>query len=193
MNLLSIFSITSFSFDGKKDYENVLALLYRHWFTLYADILGFIILFLVPFIIRWFITDALTGWGAMPLFNLLIAVYVLVWWLSVFYRITMYLLDTWIVTDHRIIDNEQRGFFNRTVSELHLNRIQDISVKVDGLIATFFDYGNIEIQTAGTEPKFIFKQIPHPNAVRELIMKAHIKFISTHSGDIEIHERIPKN
>ena len=190
MKFLSLFSKTKYSFEGKKDYENVLVLLYRHWFTLFANLFAFALLLLPPVIIYVFLGGFLAQFNLASLFYLLISLYILVWWLSLFYQITMYLLDTWIVTDHRIIDNEQHGFFNRTFAEMHLSRIQDVAVKIQGLIPTFFDYGDIEIQTAGTQEKFIFKQVSHPNVVRELIMKAQSQFISTHPGEVEIHEQL---
>jgi uncharacterized membrane protein YdbT with pleckstrin-like domain len=85
----------------------------------------------------------------------------------------MYVLDVWIVTDKRIIDSTQHGFFSRSVSELHLSRVQDISVKVDGLFQSLLKFGDLVIQTAGTENKFDFRQIPNPNEVKNQIM-SHI-------------------
>ena len=83
----------------------------------------------------------------------------------------MYTLDVWIVTNHRIVDSTQNGFFNRTVSELHLARIQDISVQTKGVIQTFFKFGDLQVQTAGTEERFNFSQIPNPGQVKDEIMK----------------------
>ncbi len=188
MKALSIFKETKYSFDGKKDYEEVLVLLYRHWFTLFITMVAFGLMLLLPVVVYWLVNRYAPSLDIGPFLNLFTIIYLLVWWLSLFYRVTMYLLDTWIVTDHRILDNEQKGFFSRLVSEMHIDRVQDVSVKVQGFIPTLLDYGDIEIQTAGTEEKFIFKQVPHPNAVRELIMKAHSRFISVHPGNIEIHE-----
>ena len=113
----------------------------------------------------------------------------MLWWMGLFYALTMYLLDTWIITDHRILDNEQHGFFSRTLSEMNLSKIQDMSVRISGLIPTFLDYGDLEIQTAGTEPKFIFKQIPHPNQVRALLTEAYNKYVEEHINNIEVHEK----
>jgi len=83
----------------------------------------------------------------------------------------MYTLDVWIVTDRRIIDSTQHGFFNRVVSELHLSRIQDISVSTRGVIQTFLKFGDLQVQTAGTDEKFKFQQIPHPEKVKDVIRK----------------------
>ncbi len=188
MKFFSLFSVSQNSFEGKKDYEQVLVLLYRHWFVLLARMIVYAILFLLPFLV-WFVGQSyLEIWGLDLTYWFLVSVYMAVWWLGLFYTLTMYFLDTWVVTDHRILDNEQHGYFNRSVSELHLSRIQDVSVSVSGPISTFLDFGDLEIQTAGTEPKFFFKEIPHPNQVRDLIMHAQSQFVASHPGDVEVHE-----
>lgn len=82
----------------------------------------------------------------------------------------MYLLDSWIVSSKRIINNTQQGFFNRTISETQLLRVQDVSVKISGMIPTVLHFGDVEIQTAGTTEKFVFEQIPNPEQVKDEIM-----------------------
>lgn len=186
--LFSLFSISRHTFEGEKSYETVVALLYRHWFVLVSKLLAYVFLLFLPSVVWIFINPYLINFGLDDVFWFLVSVYMFIWWLSLFYALTMYFLDTWIVTDHRILDNEQHGFFNRSVSELHLSRIQDISVKIVGPIQTFLDFGYLEIQTAGTEPKFFFKNISHPNKVRDEIMRAQGKYISEHLNDVEIHE-----
>ena len=44
-----IFSESNYSFDDKKPYENVLVLLYRHWFVLVIQLFGFVFLAILPF------------------------------------------------------------------------------------------------------------------------------------------------
>jgi membrane protein YdbS with pleckstrin-like domain len=90
----------------------------------------------------------------------------------------MHLLDVWIVTDRRIVDSTQKGFFDRTVSELRISRVQNISVKIVGPIETFLHFGDLEIQTAGSSDMFNFSQIPHPERVKDEIMA----IVSTHQG-----------
>src|SRR3989338_57386 len=186
--LFSLFSISHHTFESKKSYETVVVLLYRHWFVLVSKLFAYAFLLFLPSVVWIFINPYLSNFGLDDVFWFLVSIYIFIWWLSLFYALTMYFLDTWIVTDHRILDNRQRGFFNRTVSELHLSRIQDISVKIVGPIQTFLDFGYLEIQTAGTEPKFFFKNIAHPNQVRDEIMKAQNKYISEHPNDVEVHE-----
>ena len=87
----------------------------------------------------------------------------------------MYTLDNWIVTTKRIIDSVQNGFFHRSVAELQLDKIQDVSYKVEGLIPTFFNYGTVEIQTASKGNKFLFEQVSDPQRVKDIIMELIIE------------------
>ncbi len=186
---LSALTTSHFTFEGKKPYENVIVLLYRHWFVLLLKFITYLFLAVLPFVLYAPISSWLARLGLQDVFWFLTAIYFLLWWHSLFYTLTMYLLDIWIVTDHRVIDSEQQGFFSRTVSELSLSKIQDISVAVRGAIPTFLDFGTLEIQTAAAARKFEFKQIPHPNEVKDKIMRAHDEFLRTHAGGIEVHER----
>ena len=80
------------------------------------------------------------------------------------------------MTDKRIVNIEQKGLFARETSELQLEKIQDVATDVKGVIPTFLNYGTIEVQTAGEQEKFIFKDIPDPYAVKDLIMQLQKKF-----------------
>lgn len=170
MNLLSIFSESHYSFDGRREGETVLRVLRRHPFFLLTQILFSIVLLLLPALFMNLFAGAISENGLTQPLLFLYSVWALMLWQGAFYSITMYTLDIWIVTDQRIIDSTQHGFFSRNVSELNLSRIQDISVKVVGPIQTFLGFGNLEIQTAGTEEKFRFIQIPNPEEVKNEIM-----------------------
>jgi hypothetical protein len=190
-NPFSIFGVSNYSFDGKKPYENVAVLLYKHWITILLPMIGYCVILFFPLVLY-----AVAGWilrdvsSFADLFWFCYVVYILLWWYAMFYALTMYFLDTWVVTDHRVIDSRQHGFFKRNVSELNLAKIQDISVEVKGLIPTFLDYGNLEIQTAGAEEKFLFEQIPHPMMVKDIIMQEHNKYVESHKDGQEIHEMV---
>ncbi|MEK7213858.1 MAG: PH domain-containing protein [Patescibacteria group bacterium] len=180
-SLFSIFKDTYNSFENKEAGEEVLILIRRHPFFIILQLVLFMVLFLLPLILGIFFSPFLLFNNLVGISLLLYSLWCLILWQMMFYLITMYALDVWIVTDRRIIDSTQHGFFNRSISELHLSRIQDISVKTDGLIQTFFKFGDLEIQTAGTENKFKFLQIPRPNNVKNQIM-SHISS-NIHSTD----------
>lgn len=92
-------------------------------------------------------------------------------WIHLFLSLTDYYLDIWIVTSKKMIFIELKGLFNRIVSSVSLKDIQDITVEVKGIIPTFINYGNLRIETAGTEGEFCFKQIGRPYEVRDIILK----------------------
>lgn len=181
---------TSYSFEGRGASEKTLVLLYQHWFVLILDLLSFFLMIFLPFILYFLVNEQLARFGWHDVFWFLVGIYFIFWWLGIFYRITMYLLNTWVVTDHRILNNEQHSFFSRTLSEMNLGKIQDVSVRLQGVVPTFLNFGDLEIQTAGAEPRFTFKQISNPQRVKELIMQAHNKFVYEHQSGPETHKNI---
>lgn len=170
-SFFSIFKDSNNSFDGEENDEEVVILLRRHPFFILMRLVIFSVLIVVPFIVGVIFFNFLESYNLFDIFLFLCAVWYLFLWSGIFYALTMYTLDVWIVTNHRVIDSIQNGFFNRTTSELHIPRIQDISVQTSGVIQTIFHFGDLHIQTAGTEERFIFSQIPHPEKVKDQIMK----------------------
>jgi hypothetical protein len=103
------------------------------------------------------------------LFTLLISGFYLFVILFAFANFVDYYLDVWIVTNMRIINIEQKGLFSRETSEKELDKMQDITTDVEGFWATVLNYGDIHIQTAATETRFVFKQIPFADEVARRI------------------------
>src|SRR3989344_1551041 len=106
MKIFSLFTDSQYSFEGKHPYENVQRLIYRHWFIIVSQLVIFLLLALIPLVFwyavsRYAVPDELSG-----LLGFFFVLYYLILWNGLFYSITMYLLDTWIVTDPRVLDNE---------------------------------------------------------------------------------------
>ncbi len=168
---ITLFKESSESFDGQERDEPVVLLLRRHRFTILLP-LSLLALALLPPLVAWDIFGTeLTAQGLSNLFYFAASIWYLFLWLVVFYLITMYTLNTVIITDRRIIENEQRGFFNRKISELHIYRVQDVSVHVSGFLETVLHFGDIVVQTAASEKQFVFHKIPEPEKVKDAIMK----------------------
>ncbi len=77
--------------------------------------------------------------------------------------------DLSIVTDRRIVDISQK-LFSRKVAELLLEDIEDVDSRTTGILRTFFNFGDVEIQTAGSKPNFNFEAIRHPNEIAAIIL-----------------------
>ncbi len=153
--------------------EKVILLLRRHWFIFFLSFLLFFFSVTLPVLFLIFLSYLqfnIEGMLADALILLLLSAYYLSVWLFFFSSFVDYHLDVWIVTNQRILNIEQKALFSRVISELKLEKIQDITSEVHGIIPTFLDYGNVHIQTAGSTNRFIFKQIPQPAKTRKKII-----------------------
>ena len=177
------------TFHFQKSYEKVELFLRRHWLVLFFIYFGFAIMALLGFA-GFYLADSFFDLRGNNLYlaEFLLSLYVLSVWYFLFKTLTDFYLDTWIVTDHRILEIHQLGLFKRDVSELRLSKIQDVTVKVEGLLPTFFNYGTVIIQTAGVIPEFKFEQIPNPQQAKDKILQLYDQFIKQHPDDQEIHE-----
>jgi len=165
--------------------EKVQIFLRRHWLTPLEIILHTVLLLGIPLIGIWYFNELLSTWLAKPIagpFIMLgLSLYFFATWLFAFMEYVDYYLDVWIVTNERIINIEQKGLFTRVASELHITAVEDTTSEVKGIVATFLDFGNVHIQTAGERTRFIFKSVPHPEKVKEHVV-ALIEAAKKHQG-----------
>ena len=168
MALFDFITQTSYSFEGKKDDEEVVLFLHRHWFTIINKVIAVFLISLLPLLLVLVLGQYIVPY--LSVFIFLWSAYILFLWFALFYIITMYVLNFWIVTNERIVDSEQIGFFNRKVAELSLYVIQDVSTTLQGFIPTALNFGSVIIQSAGRENHFFFDQVPKPQDVKDTIM-----------------------
>ena len=96
--------------------------------------------------------------------------FALITWITFFLIWIDYYFDVWIITTKRIVNINQQGLFTRTVSELELDKIQDITTDVRGVIPTFLNFGDLQIQTAAEQERFLFAKVPNPYLLKDTIM-----------------------
>ena len=149
--------------------EKILMIVHRHWFVLLGKIIAGTFLLLLPFILTPVMASfGNLSWDIAPslfffvLYLMVILLVFLTFWLD-------YYFDVWIITTERIVDIEQRGLFNREVSEFILKNVQDVTITIPGMIATFLKFGNIVIQTAG-ERSFTIKEVPDVYHIKNVII-----------------------
>lgn len=173
--------------DLQKD-ENIVLVCRRHWlvflFAVLPIVFAMVIILGLPPIVNSFAQEFFASY--QNLVYLGAALGFEIFWLTLFLIITDYYLDIWVVTDHRLVFIELHGIFHRTVSSVNLRNIQDVSVRVRGIVPTIFKYGEVKIQSAGTEGSFIFKQIPKPYAIKDLILHTREQFLR--SADQHAHD-----
>lgn len=155
--------------------EKIIKVIRRDLFILFKKILFSCLLFILPLgffgvtILNY--PNLFNNQIAYPTVILLISAYYLFIWLFSFFSFVDYYLDLWIVTNERIIDVHQKGFFSRIISEQRLYRIQDVTSEVHGFFPTVLKYGEVHIQTAGARQRFLFHEIPGPEAVRNMVIR----------------------
>ncbi len=64
-----------------------------------------------------------------------------------FYHFIMWYFSIYIVTNQRLRQITQKGFFGKDVIELRLSKIQNISYNIPGFSGEIFKFGTIVIQT----------------------------------------------
>ena len=167
-------NFTHYHFDGQKNGEEILMVIHRHWFNIltHFSIIFFMILFLFgSYFLTAFFFDEFSEQLLLNLTAFMRSLFFTFLWLLFFAIWIDYYFDVWIVTSERIINIEQKGLFTRVVSELELEKIQDVTTDVRGVIPTFLNYGHLLIQTAGERERFIFRNVPDPYKIKDMIMK----------------------
>jgi uncharacterized membrane protein YdbT with pleckstrin-like domain len=98
-----------------------------------------------------------TAWWYLATFGFVLAKF-LGWFINIY-----------IVTDERVVDIDFYYLLNKHFSQAELNKIQDISYVSKGLLSTFFNIGNVIIETAGEAPNLEFDKVPNPERIVETI------------------------
>ncbi len=171
------------SFENQEKGEKILLFLRRDFITNAKWILIGIALVILPLLLIFSqqIFGNLLSFLTFKFYLLLLLFYYL-FVLTYFYInfITWY-YNVALITDRRVIDVDFAGLVYKDVATTKLNLVQDVSYAQVGVIRTFFDYGNILIQTAGSLDNFIFESSPNPESVvqivEELIGKRNEQFV----------------
>lgn len=158
--------------------ETIYLVVREHWFHFFLKLLVWVffaaalVLFnrYVPTIVPLMFTDA-----AGQVTHLFTQVYTLFLTLSLFLIFVFYYLNIQVITNIRIVDVSQVGLFSHVVSELHIDKIEDVTSQTNGFFGTIFNYGNVYVQTAGTVERFEFLSVPNPASIEKIILDLYEK------------------
>jgi hypothetical protein len=143
-------------FDGQHEDEEVLFIFRHHLIKMRK---GFYLL-TVPFLIASIpvliwpenINNLWFAFGGLGVGLLLFFYHWIGWYFSIF-----------IVTNQRLRQITQKGFFNRSVIDLGLSKIQNISYNIPGLSASLFGFGTLVVQTYVGD--LYLDKIEHPEKI----------------------------
>lgn len=157
----------------QKEYEKLMLTLRRHWIILFGHFCMLLLEITLPLVLivllRSSIADLTNHPVIGPALLLLASAYSLFILLLFFHNFVDYYLDVWIVTNERLINIEQKGLFSRTIAELRYYSVQDVTSEIKGILPTLFHYGDVAVQTAGTQPRFRMKQVPDAHDIARRI------------------------
>lgn len=155
----------SLRFETQSPTEQVILLLRAHPITQIIWIITALIMMVLPIFVNFLLTAFLPP-SQIIFINLL--------WYSfifgyIFLNVLNWLFNVGIVTNERIVDVDFTGILYKEVTASSIKKIEDITVKTGGFIASMFNFGNLFIQTAGTEMNIEFINIPVPTEVAAII------------------------
>jgi predicted membrane protein len=146
-----------------KEQERIIATVRRYGLTYFWH--GFLVVLLLSaafFFMFWLFAH---DWWGQTLFGLDLGVAFLLLLRTIF----LWQKNQLLVTTHRVIDIDQRGFFDKTVSEISYDQIEDVFGKIKGVFGTIFRYGEINIQTGSGKVQICLQKIKQPVALQQQI------------------------
>jgi len=150
-------------FDGQREGEELLFVFRRHIIAMRK---GFYLL-LIPFAVSSIpplIWQTNLELFLLPLAGLVIGL------LLFSYHFIMWYFTVYIVTNQRIRQITQHGFFGKDVVELRLSKIQNISYNIPGFSGEIFHFGTIVIQTFVGD--LVINNVEHPDKIYNKLQDA---------------------
>lgn len=182
--MLNPFDIT---IQNQADDEEIVRIWRHHPITLVppaARVLAFVLIPLVLLLITGFAI-----FGNPLLFGMFVVILGLVVTYAAYEWVSWW-GDVYILTNYRVIDVEQRGFFHRSFAEATLGKIQDISHEVSGFLPTVFNFGDVMVQTAGSQPNIDMNDIQKPQQQSLYLLRAQQAYLEHEDKDISAAELI---
>jgi len=154
-------------FDTREDGEKVSLLLRSHPFTQIGWIFAAILLIILFFGLNFFIGNIFDIRQSF-IINIFFIVFIFSFiWINVL----NWYFNAGIVTNKKIIDIDFYSVIYKEITIAQLGKIEDITVKSGGFFGSYFDYGSVFIQTAGSAVNVEFINVPHPSDVAQVINK----------------------
>ena len=178
-------------FDGQHEDEEILFVFRRHIIAMrkgFYQLLVPFVLFSIPALVVPFLPyDRLPDWWQDPIHLLLISLVGFGIGLVLFlYQWMGWYFSVFIVTNMRLRQLTQNTIFGKSVIDLGLTKIQNISYNIDGFTADILGYGTIVVQTFVGD--LVLDKIHHPEDVYNKLQDA--VHAAQKSGQTEDNEEI---
>jgi hypothetical protein len=158
-------------FEDQEENERIELFLRRHFLSNLDWIMMSIVSVLIPPLgsLLFFVIDlsAFTIPGRFTLILLLFYYLILLGYAYI--NFVMWFYNVGIVTNQRVIDVDLSSLTTKNVAATTIRDIKDVSYHQKGLLSSFFDYGDVFIQTEGLRSNFEFNAVPHPDKIADTI------------------------
>ncbi len=152
-------------FETQADQETVILTLRAHPITQIYWVINAVIFFVLLVVVNFLFSSFLTVNQI-----LFIDVFGIVFILSyLWFNFLNWFFNVGIITNQRIVDVGFTMIIYKEVTATHLEKVEDITSESGGYIPSLFDYGNVFVQTAGTQDRIEFENIFHPAQVVKII------------------------
>lgn len=167
---------TQKQFEGQHGDEEVVLVFRRHPIAMrkgfYALLIPFVIASIPTLINPAELNFLFVAFGGLGVGLLLFFYHWICWYYSLF-----------ILTDQRIRQVSQSGFFGKSVIDLDVSKIQNISYNVPGLSGELFGFGTIVIQTYVGD--LVLDKLHHPDKIyttlQDVVKQANLNVRTNYS------------
>ncbi len=162
------------SFETQAQGENIALLMRKHFITNLAWIfLGVVLILLPPLLLSGALGFTLNQF--IILSPQTITALILTWYLFtfgyIFEHFMVWYFNLYILTNRRVVDIDFYHLLYKAISAADLEDIEDVTFRMGGIMQALFNYGDIEIQTAGSVNQFEFHSVPQPAFVQKRILE----------------------
>ncbi len=156
--------------------EKIVKIVRKHWIAIIGHIVSFICMLLLPLLLFFaivFITNITFQEISifLPILLFAYSIWLLFGWAFLFYAWTNYYLDV-MITTLRIFVIDQKELFSRQISSFTFDKIHDLTIDINGILATFLKFGKVTLETAAERKIFMFPTARDPEMVKKAINDA---------------------
>lgn len=152
-------------FEAQDENEEVILVLRAHPFTQIFWIINAFIMFLILFLLNVVLSMFFNSTQILFFnFFILAIIFSYLW-----FNFLSWYFNVGIITNHRVVDVDFSSIIYKEVTYANLGKIEDVSSKSAGFFSSIFNYGNIFIQTAGTEVNVEFFNVPRASEVAKIV------------------------
>lgn len=112
------------------------------------------------------------GWWGQTLFFISLALAFFIFIRTIF----LWKKKTLVITTRRIIDVDQRGFFDKIITEIPFEHLDYVSGQVKGMWGTLWRYGSLSIQNESGNMRIVFDKLKRPLRIQGQINELRKKY-----------------